>query len=392
MEKSHTVTPPSTYWFNKPVMNKTSSSSHRIEDLSKRQAYISNDPIKLPSIFKWAEVDIKNQHQMINVAKFLQEYYITDKKNKFMLHYTGDYLSWVINDNGFMLNIVTNTGTICGTVAVILRNMRIFDRIKKCAEVNFLCAHPKYRGKKMVNVLIDEAIRRCYNMGIQVGIFTTERVVPTPTTTIRFYHRPINYAKLYKTGFIDSGDPKEVGAHYDVIGDTKYVPITSEYYDELYNIYLKSMETYNIYDMYTKETFLHYFTNNKYSRTYITLEDDHIKDYISYYMLPYTTANNTYINACYLMSYSRNADSAEIVMLNIIRLAKRDNMDVLNVTDNMQNRSALLVDDLDDSDKQTENERAYGLNFVRGTGKLNLNFFNWACPKVKPNQVCWTTF
>lgn len=391
-EKYEERTQKSTYWWNKPVMNfnNISYSNKRIEDISERSVYTSDIPVKIPSVFKWTEIDIKDNAKMTEVSIFLRMHYISDPSNIFTFNYTPEFIRWALGDKGFILGLYVGS-TLCGTVGVIIRRIQVFNEIVKMAEVNFLCAHPKYRGKKMVNVLIDEAIRRSYKCGMEAGIFTTERLIPSPITSLQFYHRALNYEKLYDTKFMMIGEPSELNTHLQIgEPDSKFVLVTEDYYDILYDLYMKNMTTYNLHVVYDRDEFIHYYCNNMFMRTYILMVDGTAKDYVSYFLLDsLVEGRDVVIKAGYAMSYSRNTESPEYMVHNMLKLAKRDGLDVFNMTDTMQNSQVLLIDD---NDKDGIPDRTYGLNFVRGTGRLNLNLFNWSCPRMKTNQVCWTTF
>lgn len=71
----------------------------------------------------------------------------------------------------------------------------------KVTEINFLCIHKKLRSKRLAPVLIKEITRRCYLNGIYQAIYTAGVVLPTPVSSCRYYHRPLDWLKLYEVGF-----------------------------------------------------------------------------------------------------------------------------------------------------------------------------------------------
>lgn len=75
------------------------------------------------------------------------------------------------------------------------------DKIIKGSEVNFLCIHKKLRGKRLAPVLIKEITRRINLEGIWQAIYTGGIVLPRPVSTCRYYHRALNWMKLYEVGF-----------------------------------------------------------------------------------------------------------------------------------------------------------------------------------------------
>ena len=71
----------------------------------------------------------------------------------------------------------------------------------KVTEINFLCIHKKLRSKRLAPVLIKEITRRCYLNGTYQAIYTAGVVLPTPVSSCRYYHRPLDWLKLYEVGF-----------------------------------------------------------------------------------------------------------------------------------------------------------------------------------------------
>lgn len=84
--------------------------------------------------------------------------------------------------------------------------MRIRDNRMRCSEVNFLCVHKKLRSMRLAPVLIAEVTRRSYVNGIYQGVYTAGKLLPTPVSVCRYYHRSINWKKLYEVGFTDLAD------------------------------------------------------------------------------------------------------------------------------------------------------------------------------------------
>ena len=75
------------------------------------------------------------------------------------------------------------------------------SKVLRCTEINFLCVHKKLRDKRLTPVLIEEITRRCYLLDIFQAIYTAGIVLPKPVSSCRYYHRPINWLKLFEVGF-----------------------------------------------------------------------------------------------------------------------------------------------------------------------------------------------
>jgi glycylpeptide N-tetradecanoyltransferase len=87
--------------------------------------------------------------------------------------------------------------SICG----VPTELRVRGERIKVTEINFLCIHKKLRSKRLTPVLIKEITRRCYINGIYQAIYTGGIILPTPVSSCRYYHRALDWLKLYEVGF-----------------------------------------------------------------------------------------------------------------------------------------------------------------------------------------------
>jgi glycylpeptide N-tetradecanoyltransferase len=96
---------------------------------------------------------------------------------------------------------IRSGNTLCAFISAIPTNIRVRDKVLRGSEVNFLCVHKKLRGKRLTPVLIKEVTRRINLEGIWQAIYTGGIVLPKPVSTCRYYHRALNWMKLYEVGF-----------------------------------------------------------------------------------------------------------------------------------------------------------------------------------------------
>jgi hypothetical protein len=134
--------------------------------------------------------------------------------------------------------------------------------------------------------------------------------------------------------------------------------------------------------------------DNDFMKTYVYIEKDTVVDFGSFYSLPYNIKDSAEkIKACYLFLYSTNVLSADTNINNLLTCARDLKFDVFNATDVMWTRDALLITAKPDDESDNEDyKRIYELKFLKGSGKIHLNFFNWKSPKVEPSQLCWVVF
>ena len=95
----------------------------------------------------------------------------------------------------------SKTQQLLAFISAVPVDLRIRKNTVKCSEVNFLCVHKKLRSKRLAPVLIREITRRCNLLNVYQAIFTAGIVLPKPISSCRYYHRSLDWLKLYETGF-----------------------------------------------------------------------------------------------------------------------------------------------------------------------------------------------
>lgn len=86
-------------------------------------------------------------------------------------------------------------------ISAIPVELRVRKNLLKASEVNFLVIHKKLRGLRLAPVLIKEITRRCYLLGVFQALYTGGVILPTPVSTCRYFHRALEWQKLYEVGF-----------------------------------------------------------------------------------------------------------------------------------------------------------------------------------------------
>lgn len=86
-------------------------------------------------------------------------------------------------------------------VSGIPTTLKIRNNNVKTSEINFLCIHKKLRAKRLAPVLIKEITRRCNLEDIWSAIYTAGVLLPKPVSTCRYFHRSLDWLKLYEVGF-----------------------------------------------------------------------------------------------------------------------------------------------------------------------------------------------
>lgn len=86
-------------------------------------------------------------------------------------------------------------------IAAIPLEFRVRENVIHGSEVNFICVHKKLRSKRLAPLLIKEITRLINLQEIWQALYTAGVVLPTPIASCRYYHRALNWQKLYEIGF-----------------------------------------------------------------------------------------------------------------------------------------------------------------------------------------------
>ena len=163
----------------------------------------------------------------------------------------------------------TGSKKLVAFIAAIPLTMRVRKSTLKSSEVNFICVHKKLRNKRLAPVLIKEITRRINHQEIWQAVYTAGVVLPRPVSTARYYHRALNWTKLYEVGF--SPLPKNSKPQYQV---RKYaVPdetsirglreMKVEDIDRVMDLWNRYQNRYDLAPQMDKEEFEHWFIHNK---------------------------------------------------------------------------------------------------------------------------------
>lgn len=204
-------------------------------------------------------------------------------------------------------------------ISAVPMSLRIKSATVKCAEVNFLCVHKKLRSKRLAPVLIREVTRRVNLVNIWQAIYTGGILLPTPVSTCRYYHRSLDWEKLYEAGFspLPPGSTRlRQIAKYRLPTSTTLNGIRPMKKEDIPAVlplvkrYLDSMQMAQVFD---EEEFRHLFLNEVASEadqvvwSYVVELGGKITDFISFYRLESTVIGNkkhNTIKAAYLYYYA----------------------------------------------------------------------------------------
>lgn len=354
-------------------------------------------PYNLPAEYEWSDVDIENPEHIQEVYDLLYENYVEDDDATFRFKYSASFLDWALKPPGWQKSWypcvrVAATGKMVAFISAIPTSIQLRDNdLIKSVEINFLCVHKKLRSKRLAPVLIKEITRRVNQKDIWQALYTAGVVLPSPVSTCRYYHRPLNWTKLYEIGF-SAIPPNQTAAsmvaRYTLPKEVplKARPMTKDDVKAVHPILQNYLSTAS--DMsqhFTEEEVAHWFVDpisdvkndDKIVYSYVVEEDGKVIDFFSFYKLDHTVlkewATESNLRAAYGFYYATSSLSSakarqervkELVGAAVI-LANNLGFEVYNELTLLDNPSHL--DDL---------------KFGCGDGYLNYYLFNYRAQPV----------
>lgn len=214
--------------------------------------------------------------------------------------------------------------SICGVPAEIV----VRGRLLKVSEINFLCIHKKLRSKRLTPVLIKEITRRCYLDGIFQAIYTAGIILPTPVGSCRYYHRALDWLKLYDVGFsaLPAGSTKARQVTRNHLPSKTATPglrpMQTKDVDAVHDLLNRYMKRFDLAQAFSKKEIDHLFVHKEKPGTeqvvfaYVVEADEthKITDFVSFYSLESTVIQSekySTVRAAYLYYYATETAFAE---------------------------------------------------------------------------------
>jgi len=405
------VLKPYNYWKQQPVTN--INETVILNSVIKKD-FLKESP-KLPEGYVFNTFDKNNNDEMNMLLEFINTYYIGNPS--FDMKYTVDHLKLFLNfpDNKPDLAVkLYHEDKLIGFISGSLKTFVMNEEDNKVGEVNFLAIHKDYRQKGFAPLLIDEITHRItkhlQNDNLpSIGFYATDMFLPKPFASAKYYHRPLNFEKLLKCGFINKKDIKNLEGSqkfYDVsdIVSEKLRKAEERDLEALYELYNEEVKKYTFYEKYTLDQFKYFFFDSPIVETYVFVDeedDELIEDFVTFYKL---NADTTYIeiekkrkkemcgpkgakkmrnklvdvetmksdtiNVLYLYFYSRSNLTRTDLFAELSRLGKSLNYDLINSLN------------IFESGLELENNK-----FMEGTNGLNYYFYNYKHKYIKSTQI-----
>lgn len=374
------------FWDTQPVpkLDEEVGGNEAIE-IDKHVSEIRSEPYSLPQGFNWCMVDINDPPQLQELYQLLNENYVEDDDNMFRFDYSSEFLKWALKPPGWLPDWhcgvrAAKSSKLIAFISAIPCTIRIYDRVQKMVEINFLCVHKKLRSKRVAPVLIREITRRVNLRGIFQAVYTAGVVLPKPISTCRYWHRSLNPKKLIDVKFSHLGKNMTLARTlklYKLPNETKVNGIramTDADRPQAYRLLSEYLSKFSLAPVYTAEEFQHWFSPRvDVIDSYVVENYGVVTDFVSFYTLPSSIMHHpSYksLKAAYSFYNVAGATPWPDLITDALIIAKANNYDVFNALDLMDNKEFLEK-----------------LKFGIGDGNLQYYLYNWRCPSMSAEKV-----
>lgn len=336
-------------------------------DISK----VPKEPPPIPESFEWYTMDMTNDEEVSELYELLTNHYIEDDQAMFRFHYSKNFFNWALKAPGWKdfwhvgVRARANKKLVACIFGVPI-DLRIRAKTFRCAEVNYLCVHKKLRSKRLAPVMIREITRRFNLEGIYQAIYTAGIVLPSPVSTCRYFHRTLDFDKLYEVGFsrLPQGvSPARQRIRFRLPNTTSidgFREMEPKDIVPVGELLAKSLQRFDMAQVFSAEEIDHWLLHREGAKsdtdrvvwTYVVEKGGKITDFVSYYKLESTIIkqqahNHKVIRAAYLYYYATEAafqDDQEVLKKRLNELvkdalimAKKNKFDVVNALSLMDN-------------------------------------------------------
>ncbi|RMJ25176.1 hypothetical protein PHISP_03967 [Aspergillus sp. HF37] len=323
---------------------------------------VSKEPDALVEGFEWTTLDLTNETELHELWDLLTNHYVEDDNAMFRFRYSQSFLHWALMSPGWRKEWhvgvrATKSRKLVASICGVPTDIRVRGQKIRVTEINFLCIHKKLRSKRLTPVLIKEITRRCYLNGIYQAIYTAGVILPTPVSSCRYYHRPLDWLKLYEVGFspLPHGSTKArqiTKNHLPSSTSTPGLrPMEEKDVDAVHDLLERYLKRFDMNSAFTKDEIYHWLLHRPNAEkeqviwSYVVEdpESHKVTDFVSFYNLESTVIQHPKhdnVRAAYLYYYASETAFTQndkalkerlLMLLNdTLILAKQAHFDVFN--------------------------------------------------------------
>ncbi|POS78260.1 hypothetical protein DHEL01_v203344 [Diaporthe helianthi] len=365
------------FWKTQPVPRFDEEMPKDFEEGPLKIQTVDDVPKEAPKLgiegFEWVTMDLTKDDEIKEVYQLLNGHYVEDDESMFRFNYGTAILKWALMSPGWSpewhvgirdCRLPTKKPLVAFISAVPV-NLRVRKNVIRTSEVNFLCVHKKLRNKRLTPILIKEVTRRSNLQEIWQGVYTAGIVLPKPVSTCRYYHRALDWKKLYDIGFSplpSNSKPEWQIRKYTLPEKTATKGLremTSKDVPAVHRLMKNYVDRFDMAPHWDESEVAHWLLqprgegDEQVVWSYVVEDEDHkITDFFSFYNLESTVINNPrhkVVRVAYLFYYGTEVgltapfDKAATkerlneLIHDALILAKRAKFDVFNALSLMDN-------------------------------------------------------
>lgn len=323
---------------------------------------VSKTPDPLIEGFEWCTLDLTDPKELQELYELLNNHYVEDDNAMFRFSYSQSFLHWALMSPGWKKEWhvgvrASKSRKLVASICGVPTELRVRGERIKVTEINFLCIHKKLRSKRLTPVLIKEITRRCYVNGIFQAIYTGGVILPTPVSSCRYYHRALDWLKLYEVGFspLPHGSTKARQITKNHLPSNTSTPglraMETKDIDAVYDLLERYMRRFELNQAFTREEIDHWLVYKEHPEkeqvvwSYVVEDPEthKITDFVSFYNLESTVIDHpkhNAVKAAYLYYYATETaftdnskalkDRLLVLMNDALICAKQAKFDVFN--------------------------------------------------------------
>lgn len=261
------------FWSTQPVM-RFDEEAKEVEDGPLQILKLQDIPTQPAPLavagFEWVALDVSSDADVKEICELMNGHYVEDADEMFRFNYGTGMLKWYLTCPGWKrqwsIGIrATQSRKLVAFISAVPLQLRVRKNVLNAAEVNFICVHKKLRSKRLAPVLIKEITRLCNREQVWQAIYTASVVLPKPVSTCRYYHRALDWKKLYEVGFshLPAGSKPQYQVHKYTLPtnpSTKgWREMQLKDVDAVHELLTRYLERYDIAPVYTREEIAHWF-------------------------------------------------------------------------------------------------------------------------------------
>ncbi|KAF3853610.1 hypothetical protein F7725_014298, partial [Dissostichus mawsoni] len=349
------------------------------------EASVRMEPYSLPQGFSWDTLDLSNPSVLKELCTLLNENYMEEDDNTMRFEFSSDYLQWALQPPNWLAQWhcgvrVDSNKKLVGFIAALPVDVRIYETEKRMVQVKFLCVHKKLRLKRMTPVLIRELTRRVNQQGVFQAVYTAALVLPTPLSSCRYWHRPLNLRKLMELSYpsLKQNMSLQRAVKFNRLPDVTKTPglrrMTEEDAAGVHSLLQANLDKFHLSPILSLQEVEHWLLpRENVIDTYVVQGDDGtLTDMVSFYSVSYRALNHpvhTDLRAAHLLYVTSTATDPVDLMEDTLVLAQTEGFDIFFALNVMDNQSFL------------EN-----LKFSISDKSLHYYLYNWMCPTMSPDK------